>query len=101
MNEFEQMRRILHNSLSALRSAERGPSIGRFNTRVVASFTSWVLGYPQRAADKSKESLIVARELKGSPDLGSALWWSALLNLQLKNWKSAGAQAEECHQVGR
>jgi tetratricopeptide (TPR) repeat protein len=92
MNEFEQI-----DKLSITPSLKRGawPFNWQVQYRVVASFTSWLLGYPQRAADKSKESLFVARELKGSPDLGSALWWSALLNLQIKNSKMASAQAEE------
>jgi predicted ATPase len=52
------------------------------------------LGYPQRATIKSKESLTVANEIKASPrDLVSALWWSAALNLQLRNSEGANQNA--------
>jgi tetratricopeptide (TPR) repeat protein len=68
----------------------------RVQSRAFASYTYLALGYPQRAMDKGKESLTVASEVKAPPrDMVSALWWSAALNLQLKNWVVADEHARE------
>ena len=91
--EFQQAEK-LSTSATAKRSAR--PYEWRVQSRAIGSFAYWALGYPQRATDKSKESLSVARESKASPtDVISALWWSAALNLQLKNWKAAKVYADE------
>ncbi len=68
----------------------------RVQCRACASYSYLALGYPQRAIDKSKGSLTLATEVKASPrDLVSALWWSAALNVQLKNWVVADEHAGE------
>jgi predicted ATPase len=68
----------------------------RVQCRAFASYSYLALGYPQRAIDKSKESLTLTTEVKASPrDLVSALWWSAALNVQLKNWVVADEHAAE------
>jgi predicted ATPase len=39
---------------------------------------------------------MVAREIRASPfDFGLALWWSAVLNLLLRDWQTARSHAEE------
>ena len=68
----------------------------RVQSRAFASYAYSALGYPERATDKSKESLTVASEIKASPrDLVSALWRSAALNLQLRNCEVANQHAVE------
>jgi tetratricopeptide (TPR) repeat protein len=97
MNEFEQI-----DTLSATASSKRGAALFNWPVqyRLLASFTHWALGYPQRAVDKIKEASTLAGKLKASPpDSGSVLWWSATLNLYLKKWKIADAQAEEANKL--
>jgi predicted ATPase len=97
MNELEQADKLAAAASSKLRA---GPFNWQVHYRVLASFTYWALGYPQRAADKIKEALAIAGKLKASPpDLASALRWSAALNIQLKNWKIAGARAVEANKL--
>ncbi len=68
----------------------------RIQSRAFASYSYLALGYPQRAIDTSKGSLTLATEVKASPrDLVSVLWWSAALNVQLKNWVVADEHAGE------
>jgi predicted ATPase len=68
----------------------------RMQSRSFASFALWTLGYPERAAAKSRESFVVARDIGASPfDFAVALWWSAVLNVLLRDWESARLQADE------
>jgi len=68
----------------------------RIGNRAHASFAWWILGYPARAKARSKESFVVAREVMASPlDLALAPYWSAGLNLLLRDWKAAHLQADE------
>ncbi len=68
----------------------------RIGNRSMAAFAWWILGYPARAKARSKESFVVAREVMASPlDLALAPYWSAGLNLLLREWKAAHLQADE------
>jgi predicted ATPase len=91
INELEQA-----DKLSAIVSSKKRAFDWHVESRAWVSYAYWASGYPQRAVDKSKESLAIARDLKASSlDLASALWFSAALNMQLKNWKIADAHAGE------
>jgi len=60
----------------------------RIGNRAHASLALWILGYPARAKARSKESFVVAREVMATPlDLALAPYWSAGLNLLLREWK--------------
>jgi class 3 adenylate cyclase/tetratricopeptide (TPR) repeat protein len=80
-------------------SSKRVVGFGGWRTisRALASLTLWFLGYSERAVARSRESFAVAREMIiGSPsDLPSALVWSAMLNLLLRDRQTARSQAEE------
>jgi class 3 adenylate cyclase/tetratricopeptide (TPR) repeat protein len=81
----------------------------RIESRAFSSFILWVLGYPEAAQNRSAEALDAVREDIISTqnqaietthlgysnlDATSVLWWSSALNLLLKNWQLAHAQAD-------
>jgi class 3 adenylate cyclase/tetratricopeptide (TPR) repeat protein len=99
MEEFDRV-----DMLSASVSSKRDVAMmnWRIQNRSFASWTLWALGYPERAMARSKESFAVAREVSGSAgDLALALWWSANLNLGLRDWKTAYLHADEAAKLAR
>jgi tetratricopeptide (TPR) repeat protein len=77
-------------------------SYGNWRTlcRSLASLALWVLGYPERAADRNREALVVSREIVASPsDTTATLIWSALLNLFLRDPETAYARANEARRL--
>jgi class 3 adenylate cyclase/tetratricopeptide (TPR) repeat protein len=71
-----------------------------FNWRVesgsVAALTLWMLGFPDRAATRSRESFTVARESAIAPgDLVLTLYWSSVLYLFLGEPKTAFSNADQ------
>jgi class 3 adenylate cyclase/tetratricopeptide (TPR) repeat protein len=66
----------------------------RFRNRYIAAWTSWALGYPERAAARSRESFALVRNAYPA-DLAVALHWSALYNLMLRDPKTAYSHVVE------
>jgi tetratricopeptide (TPR) repeat protein len=94
LEEFDQAFQLPAGGL-----ARREATFGHWRplSRAFASLTLWLLGYPERATARSRESLEIARGMSiDSPsDLPSALVWSGLLNLLLRDPQTAGSQADE------
>jgi hypothetical protein len=69
-------------------------------SRSHASLALWVLGSPARAAARSREALVVSREIVGSPsDTVATLSWSILLNLLLREPKTAYPRSDEARRL--
>ena len=93
LEEFDHVYKL---SARASSKGEAGFYNRRIQSRAFASFTWWALGYPERAMSTSRESFALAREVAVSPaDLVSVLWWSAVLDLFLRNWRAAFSHADE------
>ncbi|MBV8358654.1 MAG: hypothetical protein JO189_12050, partial [Deltaproteobacteria bacterium] len=76
------------------------PGLLMYNWRVQAqafgSFTLWALGFPRRAAENSRKSIELARQLTAARlDVISVLWWAGFLNLLFRNWDAAYSYANE------
>jgi len=68
----------------------------RVRNRSLASLTSWILGFPERATVISRESVVIASKVIASPaDSIFALFWSVVLNLRLGDPKTACSQSDE------
>jgi tetratricopeptide (TPR) repeat protein len=68
--------------------------------RSLASLALWVLGYPAHATTRIREALVVSREIVAVPsDLVATLVWSTLLNLFLRDPKTAYACADEASRL--
>ncbi len=62
----------------------------------LASLTLWCLGYPERAAARSSESFISARESMAQFVAQAwALYWSGVLNVMLRDWRTAYSHADQ------
>ncbi len=59
-----------------------------------AMWMLWVLGYPERAVQKSREALILARALDHPQSLAMALNFTAFLYLYRRDWKAAQGPLE-------
>jgi hypothetical protein len=81
---------------------KRQPAVGNWwiRNQQLASLTLGILGYPERALVRNKESLTVARETTASrADLTFALYWSAFLNLHLRDPGTAYSRADEAFKL--
>jgi class 3 adenylate cyclase/predicted ATPase/tetratricopeptide (TPR) repeat protein len=68
----------------------------RVHSRAFASFALWVSGYPTRATARAREAFEVAREVVAAPsDRIFACWWSANLNLLLREPTTAQLFSEK------
>jgi class 3 adenylate cyclase/tetratricopeptide (TPR) repeat protein len=85
-------------------SPKREITFGNWRTlsRSLSSFALWLLGYPVRAANRSREALVVSREIVAlTPDLVVTLFWSAFLNLLLRDPKAAYPCSDEANNLAR
>jgi tetratricopeptide (TPR) repeat protein len=83
-------------------SPKREVTFGNWRTlsRSLGSLVLWLLGYPERATARNAESLSISREIVSSPsDLVATLFWSALLNLLLRNPQTAYPRADEASRL--
>jgi predicted ATPase len=85
-------------------SPKREVTFGNWRTlsRSLASQTLWLLGYPDRAAVMSRESVAIARGIVDSAsDLVATLFWAAFFNLLKRDGSSAYRQADEAGNLAR
>jgi tetratricopeptide (TPR) repeat protein len=82
-------------------SSRREQSIGDWRVRnhSLASFTLWILGYPEKAVASGKKALSIARRTTLPADLILALNWWAKLNLLLRNGQVARLHTDEASRV--
>jgi hypothetical protein len=82
-------------------SSRRELSLGDWRVRnhSLASFTLWILGYPEKAVASSREALSIARRTTLPADLILALNWRVKLNLLLRNGQVACLRSDEALRV--
>ena len=87
---------VQHRSLSAVYQTDPG-----VNVRIWMAWPLWMLGFPDRALEKSREGIAMARAAAHPFSLGYALVWTAVVHLWRGERGPARELSEEAIEIAR